>query len=64
MLDFDETPAEDVVAFFRGMYPKMNIFVAWKALETVLIDPEADAATVMQQAAQQAQTALDEKLAE
>jgi len=35
VLDFDDTPAEDVVAFFRGMYPKMNIFVAWKSLETV-----------------------------
>jgi hypothetical protein len=35
-----------------------------KALETVLIDPAADVATVMQQAAQEAQTALDEKLAQ
>ena len=30
-----------------------------KALETVLIDPEADPAAVMQQAAQEAQAALD-----
>jgi multiple sugar transport system substrate-binding protein len=35
-----------------------------KALETLLIDPEADAAAVMQQAAQEAQAALDELLAE
>jgi multiple sugar transport system substrate-binding protein len=35
-----------------------------KALETVLIDPEADVAEVMQQAAQEAQAALDEKLSE
>ena len=35
-----------------------------KALETILIDPEADVATVMEEAAQQAQAALDEKLAE
>ena len=34
-----------------------------KALETVLIDPAADVATVMQTAAQEAQTALDELLA-
>ena len=33
-----------------------------KALETVLIDPTADVATVMQTAAQEAQAALDEKL--
>ncbi len=33
-----------------------------KALETVLIDPDADVATVMQTAAQEAQAALDEKL--
>jgi len=32
-----------------------------KALETVLIDPEADIATVMQTAAEEAQAALDEK---
>jgi multiple sugar transport system substrate-binding protein len=30
-----------------------------KALETVLLDPNADVATVMKQAAQEAQTALD-----
>ena len=35
-----------------------------KALETVLIDPEADVAQVMAQAAQEAQAVLDEKLAE
>lgn len=35
-----------------------------KALETVLIDPSADVAAVMQQAAAEAQAALDEKLAE
>jgi multiple sugar transport system substrate-binding protein len=35
-----------------------------KALETVLIDPDADVATVMQQAAQEAQTALDEELSQ
>lgn len=35
-----------------------------RALETVLIDPEADVAAVMQQAAQEAQAALDEQLAE
>jgi hypothetical protein len=35
-----------------------------KALETVLLDPEADVTTVMQQAAQEAQAALDEKLSE
>ena len=34
-----------------------------KALETVLLDPGADVATVMQQAAQEAQKALDEQLA-
>jgi hypothetical protein len=33
-----------------------------KALETVLIDPAADVTTVMKTAAQEAQTALDEKL--
>ena len=33
-----------------------------KALETVLIDPNADVAQVMQTAAQEAQAALDEKL--
>lgn len=35
-----------------------------KALETILIDPSADVAAVMQQAAQEAQSALDELLAE
>jgi len=35
-----------------------------KALETILLDPEADVAAVMAQAAQEAQTALDELLAE
>jgi multiple sugar transport system substrate-binding protein len=35
-----------------------------KALETVLIDPGANVAEVMQQAAQEAQTALDEKLSQ
>ena len=35
-----------------------------KALETVLIDPEADVAEVMQTAANEAQAALDEKLSE
>jgi multiple sugar transport system substrate-binding protein len=35
-----------------------------KALETVLIEPEANVAEVMQTAAQEAQTALEEKLAE
>ncbi len=35
-----------------------------KALETVLIDPAADVTTVMQKAAQEAQTALDEKLSQ
>ena len=35
-----------------------------KALETILLDPEADVTAVMQQAAQEAQTALDELLAE
>jgi multiple sugar transport system substrate-binding protein len=35
-----------------------------KALETVLIDPAADVAAVMQTAAQEAQTALDEKLSQ
>jgi multiple sugar transport system substrate-binding protein len=35
-----------------------------KALETVLIDPDADVAGVMQTAAQEAQAALDEKLSE
>lgn len=34
-----------------------------RALETVLIDPQADAAAVMQQAAQEAQAALDDLLA-
>jgi multiple sugar transport system substrate-binding protein len=34
------------------------------ALETVLTDPDADVAAVMQQAAQTAQTALDDQLAE
>lgn len=33
-----------------------------KALETVLIDPNADVAATMQAAAQEAQAALDEKL--
>jgi ABC-type glycerol-3-phosphate transport system substrate-binding protein len=33
-----------------------------KALETVLIDPDADVETVMQQAAKDAQAALDEKM--
>lgn len=35
-----------------------------KALETVLIDPAADVTAVMQKAAQEAQTALDEKLSQ
>jgi multiple sugar transport system substrate-binding protein len=35
-----------------------------KALETVLIDPEADVAEVMHTAAQEAQTALNEKLSQ
>jgi multiple sugar transport system substrate-binding protein len=35
-----------------------------KALETILLDPNADVAAVMQQAAQEAQSALDELLAE
>lgn len=35
-----------------------------KALETILIDPNADVAAVMQSAAQEAQAALDELLAE
>jgi multiple sugar transport system substrate-binding protein len=35
-----------------------------KALETVLIDPAADVTTVMQTAAQEAQTALDEQLSQ
>ena len=35
-----------------------------KALETVLIDPSANVSEVMQNAAQEAQTALDEILAE
>jgi multiple sugar transport system substrate-binding protein len=35
-----------------------------RALETVLIDPDADVAEVMQQAAEEAQAALDEKLSE
>lgn len=35
-----------------------------KALETILLDPNADVAAVMQQAAQEAQAALDEQLAE
>jgi len=35
-----------------------------KALETVLIDPAADVTAVMTTAAQEAQTALDEKLSQ
>ena len=35
-----------------------------KALETILLDPGVDVAAVMQQAAQEAQTALDELLSE
>lgn len=35
-----------------------------KALETILLDPDADVAAVMQQAAQEAQAALDEQLNE
>jgi multiple sugar transport system substrate-binding protein len=35
-----------------------------KALETILLDPGADVANVMQQAAQEAQAALDEQLSE
>jgi hypothetical protein len=35
-----------------------------KALETVLLDPEADVAAVMQQAAAEAQAALDDLLTE
>jgi multiple sugar transport system substrate-binding protein len=35
-----------------------------KALETILLDPQADVTAVMQQAAQEAQAALDEILAE
>ena len=35
-----------------------------KALETILLDPEADVTAVMQQAAQEAQAALDEQLSE
>jgi multiple sugar transport system substrate-binding protein len=35
-----------------------------KALETILLDPQADVTAVMQQAAQEAQAALDELLAE
>jgi hypothetical protein len=33
-----------------------------KALQTLLVDPSADVTTVMQNAAKEAQTALDEKL--
>jgi hypothetical protein len=35
-----------------------------RALETVLIDPEADVAQVMHDAAEQAQSALDEELSQ
>lgn len=34
-----------------------------RALETALLDPEADVAATLQQAAQEAQTALDDLLA-
>ncbi len=70
-----EDPIEGVwISELDHLAPRAYVFTPYwgetadpalrKALETVLIDPEADVAEAMQAAAQEAQTALDEKLSE
>jgi multiple sugar transport system substrate-binding protein len=70
-----EDPIEGVwISELNYLVPRAYVFTPYwgetadpalrRALETVLIDPDADVAAVMQQAAQEAQAALDEKLAE
>jgi multiple sugar transport system substrate-binding protein len=70
-----EDPIEGVwISELDHLAPRAYVFTPYwgeaadpalrKALETVLIDPEADVAEVMQQAAQEAQAVLDEKLSE
>jgi multiple sugar transport system substrate-binding protein len=70
-----EDPIEGVwISELDHLAPRAYVFTPYwgeaadpalrRALETVLIDPEADTAEVMQQAAQEAQAALDEKLSE
>lgn len=70
-----DDPIEGVwIAELSHLVPRAYVFTPYwgetadpalrKALETVLIEPEADVEIVMQQAAQEAQAALDEKLAE
>jgi len=70
-----EDPIEGVwIAELDHLAPRAYVFTPYwgetadpalrKALETVLIDPEADVTEVMKTAAQEAQAALDEKLSE
>jgi len=70
-----EDPIEGVwISELNNLSPRAYVFTPYwgetadpalrKALETVLIDPDADVAAVMQTAAQEAQAALDEKLSE
>jgi multiple sugar transport system substrate-binding protein len=68
-------PIEGVwISELNNLAPRAYVFTPYwgetadpalrRALETVLIDPGADVAAVMQTAAQEAQAALDEKLSE
>jgi ABC-type glycerol-3-phosphate transport system substrate-binding protein len=70
-----EDPIEGVwIGELNHLAPRAYVFTPFwnetadpalrKALETVLIDPDADVTEVMQAAAQEAQAALDEKLSE
>ena len=70
-----EDPIEGVwIAELDHLVPRAYVFTPYwgetadpalrRALETVLIDPDADPAEVLATAAQEAQAALDEKLAE
>jgi multiple sugar transport system substrate-binding protein len=70
-----EDPIEGVwISELTKLVPRAYVFTPYwgetadpalrKALETVLIDPNADVATVMQTAAQEAQAELDDKLSE
>jgi multiple sugar transport system substrate-binding protein len=70
-----EDPIEGVwIAELDHLVPRAYVFTPYwgetadpalrKALETVLIDPDADPAEVLATAAQEAQAALDEKLAD
>jgi multiple sugar transport system substrate-binding protein len=70
-----EDPIEGVwISELDHVVPRAYVFTPYwgqtadpalrRALETVLIEPEADVAQVMQEAAQQAQAALEEELSE